>query len=138
MAMFNSCILSGVKETGNFHASRGKLENMTQMHLHSVNRRRESASAYHMAGCTQMRSGSLRRTTCHKRSLMLIACVHFCKKCNHDKFCPGFKVSEDFMNLLLCFYASGGCILARMPICVSFISQGHKRKIKNCLPWFRL
>ena len=42
------------------------------MHLHSVNRGRESASAYHMAGFTQMLTGSLRRT--------------FCKKCNHDNF----------------------------------------------------
>ena len=40
-------------------------------------------------------------------------------RCNHDKFCPGSKVSEGFINLLLCFYASGGCILGCMPICVS-------------------
>ena len=88
---------------------------MKHMYLHNVNRRIESASAYHAAGCTQMLSGSLRMTTCQKRSLMLMARVHFCKKCNCEKFCPGFKVSEDFINLLLCFYASGGCILARVP-----------------------
>jgi hypothetical protein len=33
---------------------------MMQMHLHSLNRGRESASAYHAAGFTQMLSGSLR------------------------------------------------------------------------------
>ena len=87
----------------------------------SVNRGRESASAYHMAGFTQMFSGSLRKT--------------FCKKCNHDKFFRGFNISGDFINLLLCFYSSGGCILARMLIVVSLISQ---RKKKSCLLQFRL
>jgi len=45
---------------------------MKQMNLYSVNRGRESASAYHMAGFTQMLSGSLRST--------------YRKKCNHDIF----------------------------------------------------
>jgi hypothetical protein len=78
---------------------------MKQMHLHSMNRKRELTSADHVAGCTQMLSGSLRQATCHKRSLTLMARVRFCKKCNHDKLCPGFKVSKDFISLLCCVYA---------------------------------
>lgn len=95
--LYNFCMVS----RGVFHASRGQLENMKQMHLHSVNRRRESSSAYHLAGCTQMLSRSLGWTTCHSRSLTLMTRVHFCKKCYHDKLGRGFRVSKDFKSKVI-------------------------------------
>ena len=87
---------------------------MKQIHLHSVNRGRVSASAYNMAGFTEMLSGSLRRT--------------FCKKCNNDKFFLGFNISGRFINLLQSFHSSGGCILAHMMIVVSLISQSKMKR----------
>ena len=135
MWLYNNCMVSGGEETANFHASKGCLKTWNRctctVWIEGGNQ--------HLLPCGWLYPDAFRiiEKDCLSQKI-LMAHVHFCKKCNHDKTCPGFKVSKDFINLLLCFYAPGGCILACMLICVSLISQGLKRKIKSCLPLFGL